>query len=100
MERGKVWHGLQSGRLGIRRGRLRLRFLSHRNACDTRNYELGVCRVWGRRRSRCLLLCRLCPTHIHSASVTPGEGPLKVCLPIFRDRARESMRVLTFSSAL
>jgi hypothetical protein len=82
MERGTVWHGLQSVRVGIRLYRLRLRFLPDRNACDNGNDELGFCCVWGRRRSGWLALSRVCPTHIHTASIATGEGSLKVNLSI------------------
>jgi hypothetical protein len=76
MERGKIWHGLQCVRSGLRLCCVRLRFLPDRNACDDGNDELGVCRVWGRGRSRWLALCRICPTHIHTASIATGEGSL------------------------
>jgi hypothetical protein len=69
-------HGFQPVRLGIRRRRLRIRFLPDRNARDNGDDELGVCRVWRHCRGSCLALCCLCQTYLYSAGVETGEGSL------------------------
>jgi hypothetical protein len=99
MERGTIWHGLQSVRFGVRVHRLHFRFLPDWNACDNRNNELGVCRIWGYRHSGGLALCHLCPTHIHTAGIATGERSLKARPPESCGRAGKAIRIMSITEA-
>lgn len=70
-------HGLQLVRVGLRCHCIRLRFLPDRNAGHDGDDELGVCCVWRNHCSCCRALRRLCQTHLHTAGIATGEGPLR-----------------------